>query len=45
MISRHDLEAEQRVGLPSDRPLKIPYYVINDLDNDLITSKSIREII
>ena len=43
--TRHDLVAEQRVGLPSDWPLKIPNYVIHDLDDDIIRSQSSRGII
>ena len=31
--TRHDLVAEQRVGLPSDWSLKIPNYVILDYRN------------
>ena len=37
LITRHDLVAEQRVGLPSDlAPKKPTNYVILDLENDML---------
>ena len=43
--TRHDLVAEQRVGLPSEWPLKIPNYVILDLEKDMFRSKQSRGMI
>ena len=38
-LTRHDLVAEQRVGLPSDlAPKKPTNYVILDLENDMFRS-------
>ena len=45
IIVRHNLVAEERIGLPFDWPIKITNNVIHDLDNDIIRSKSSSGII